>query len=117
MTSVRWNTWPLAGDLGLVKVMGKTSWVLSIAAVVLLIGPWLLPSTIPQRIRFFPFPFFAPMAIAAVVSGVNALRDMRGSERGNRCWAWAGITLGSVTILVPSIVIVWACWDLTRAGV
>ncbi|MFD5057797.1 hypothetical protein [Streptomyces sp. NPDC058394] len=75
--------------------------------------PW-LPSVLPNRIRYFPVYLIVPVGICAVVSGVGALRDMRGQEAADRRRARAGILLGSVAIIVPVAVVVWACWVLSN---
>ncbi|QNE79237.1 hypothetical protein F0344_14595 [Streptomyces finlayi] len=74
--------------------------------------PW-LPSAVSPWIRSFPVYLIVPVGICAVVSGVDALRDMRGKDRADRHRARAGIILGSVAIVVPVAVVAWACWVLS----
>ncbi|MFI5770462.1 hypothetical protein ACIA74_18270 [Streptomyces sp. NPDC051658] len=74
----------------------------------------LLPSVVSSWIRFFPVYLVVPLGICAVVSGVGALRDMRGPAGADRLRARAGVVLGSMAIVVPVAVVAWAWWALSH---
>ncbi|WP_234432955.1 hypothetical protein [Streptomyces sp. NRRL S-1824] len=93
---------------------GACSLLLGVAAVAMFGCPW-LPSVFPNWIRYFPVYLIVPVGICAVVSGVGALRDMRGQEAADRRRARAGILLGLVASTVPVAVGVWACWVLSNS--
>ena len=88
---------------------GSMSLFLGAAAVAMIGCPW-LPETVWNWLRFFPLYLVVPTGICAVVSGAGALRDMRGVEGADRRRARAGLTLGTVAVVVPLAVIVWALW-------
>ncbi|TVL90397.1 hypothetical protein CD790_22220 [Streptomyces sp. SAJ15] len=77
--------------------------------------PFLPESIVSPQVRFFPIYFIVPLGICAVVSGAFALRRMRGHEGASRGRARAGITLGSVALVVALTFVVWACWALNHA--
>ncbi|MFE9538148.1 hypothetical protein [Streptomyces sp. NPDC006691] len=93
---------------------GTTSLVLGTVAVALMACPW-LPSSLPPWVRFPPVYFIVPAGIAAVVSGIAALRRMRDREGTDRFRARAGVALGTTAIVIPLAVIVWAIWALGQA--
>ncbi|MFE0191510.1 hypothetical protein [Streptomyces sp. NPDC058989] len=84
---------------------GTCSLLLAVAATVMLGCPW-LPSAVPNWIRFFPVYLVVPLGICAVVSGLGALRDMRGQIAAARGRARTGVALGSVAIAVPTVTVV-----------
>ncbi len=71
--------------------------------------PW-LPSAFSFWIRFFPVYLIVPVGICAIVSGVGALRAMRGEAAADRRCALAGTALGSVAVAVPAALVAWLCW-------
>ena len=87
---------------------GTASLLLGALGVAMLGCPW-LPSAVSPWTRFFPVYLIVPVGICAVVSGVGALRDMRGEVAVDRWRAWVGTGLGAVAIVVPVGVVVWAC--------
>lgn len=93
---------------------GATSLVLGAVAVAMMVCP-LLPAPVPMRVRFLPVYFIVPVGISAVVSGIVALRRMRGWEGVDRFRARAGVALGTVAVVVSLAVIVWASWALSQA--
>ncbi|MFF4234022.1 hypothetical protein [Streptomyces sp. NPDC001820] len=93
---------------------GTTSLVLGAVAVALMVCP-LLPVPVPMWVRFLPVYFFVPVGISAVVSGIVALRRMRGREGADRFRARAGVALGTAAVVIPLAVIVWAIWALSQA--
>lgn len=58
---------------------GTTSLVLGVAAVAMMMCPF-LPAYVPPWFRFFPLYFILPAGIGAVVSGLVALHRARGRE-------------------------------------
>lgn len=60
---------------------GTCSLLLGVGAVAMFGCPW-LPSAVSSWIRIFPVYLIVPVGICAVVSGVGALRDMRGGGGG-----------------------------------
>ncbi|ORT61981.1 hypothetical protein BKD26_01860 [Streptomyces sp. CB03238] len=76
--------------------------------------PWLPPAT-PNWLQYFPIYLIVPVAICAVVSGVGALRDMRGQEAADRRRARAGVALGSAAITGALAFVVWIFWALDSA--
>ncbi|MFJ9850480.1 hypothetical protein [Streptomyces sp. NPDC101150] len=95
------------------KSTGTTSLVVGALGVAMTGCPW-LPTFVSHWIRFFPVYFILPFGIWAVVSGIGALRGMRGDEGADRRRARAGVTLGTVAILVPVAAFIWAYWALSR---
>lgn len=91
---------------------GAWSLTLGILAVAMFGCPW-LPNGVSYWIRFFPVYLIVPVGICAIVSGVGALRAMRGDGTADRRRARAGVVLGSVAVVVPAGVVVWACWVLS----
>ncbi|MFB6619335.1 hypothetical protein ACFCV9_34790 [Streptomyces sp. NPDC056367] len=74
--------------------------------------PWLPAAVFPEWLRYFPLYLIVPMGICALVSGIGALRDMRGLPDPARGRARAGIALGAVAVIVPVGVVVWGIWVL-----
>lgn len=95
------------------QLTGTWSLMLGTAAIAA-IGCPLLPESVPNPFRYLPVYFILPLGIWAVVSGGIALRRMRGDEEASRVRARAGITLGTVAIVMAVATIVWACWELSR---
>ena len=96
------------------QLPGTTSLVLGVVAVAMMVCP-LLPAPVPLWVRFFPVYFIVPVGISALVSGIVALRRMRGRERADRFRARAGVALGTAAVVIPLAVIVWAIWALSQA--
>lgn len=92
---------------------GTTSLVLGAVAVTMMGCP-LLPGSVSMWLRFTPIYFIFPVGICAVVAGAAALRRMRGQEGANRFRARAGTALGTVAVVVPLAVVVWAIWALSQ---
>ncbi|WP_331721150.1 hypothetical protein [Streptomyces sp. NBC_00454] len=88
---------------------------LSAGALAVAMGgcPWLSAAVFPVWLRYFPLYLIVPMGICALVSGVGALRDMRGWPDRARGRARAGIALGGVAVIVPVAVVVWGFWVLS----
>lgn len=88
---------------------------LSAGALAVTMGgcPWLPAAVFPVWLRYFPLYLIMPLGICALVSGIGALRDMRGWPTPARGRAWAGIALGAVAIIVPVGVVVWGLWVLS----
>ncbi|MGW0737069.1 hypothetical protein [Streptomyces sp. NPDC002851] len=59
--------------------------------------------------------FIMLVGICAVVSGVVALRRIRGREGVDRFRARACVALGTVAVVVPLAVAMWAIWELSQA--
>ncbi|MET9963024.1 hypothetical protein ABZ128_28825 [Streptomyces sp. NPDC006326] len=75
--------------------------------------PWLPAAVFPVWLRYFPLYLTVPMGICALVSGIGALRDIRGQLDPARGRARAGIALGAVAATVPVGVVVWGFWVLS----
>ncbi|MEV8350527.1 hypothetical protein ACFVTT_38025 [Streptomyces niveus] len=92
---------------------GSRSLVLGILAVAMFGCPW-LPSFVSHWFRFVPVYFIVPVGIGAIVSGVGALRAVRGEPLVDRRRAWGGVVLGSVAVVVPLGLVVWGLWALSN---
>ncbi|MFE0173326.1 hypothetical protein ACFWZ2_13485 [Streptomyces sp. NPDC059002] len=97
-----------------VRPRGTTSLALGAAAVAMIICP-LLPVPVPTWVRFLPVYFIVPAGIGAVASGLVALRRMRTQKGADPFRARAGVMLGTVAIVLPLAVILWAIWALSQA--
>ncbi|WP_405607594.1 hypothetical protein OG292_01410 [Streptomyces sp. NBC_01511] len=91
---------------------GTCSLVLGVLGLMLFGWPW-LPTSVDPSLRYFPVYLVVPVGIAAVVSGIGALRGMREREGADRRRAWAGTVLGSVAVMAPVGVVVWAIWAMS----
>ncbi|MEU2562113.1 hypothetical protein ABZ626_22660 [Streptomyces longispororuber] len=96
------------------RSQGRVSLWLGTAATAMLVCP-LLPAPVPTWVRFLPVYFIVPLGIAAIVSGLVALRRMRNKEGADPFWARAGIAFGTVAVVLPLAVLVWAFWALSQA--
>ncbi|GAA3113835.1 hypothetical protein GCM10010449_40050 [Streptomyces rectiviolaceus] len=92
---------------------GTTSLVLSAVAAAMMVCP-LLPVPVPKWILFLPVYFTVPVGISAVISGIGALRRMRGQEEADRFRARAGVALGTAVVMIPLTVIVWTIWAMSQ---
>lgn len=90
---------------------GAASLLLGASALLMLGSPW-LPEASWWWLRAVPVYLSAPVGASAVVSGVGALRDMRGDGDADRRWARAGVALGVVAVAVPVAFVGWMCWAL-----
>ncbi|MEU8780447.1 hypothetical protein [Streptomyces sp. NPDC048637] len=91
---------------------GVVSLALGVAAVAMYGSPFL--SFLPPLIRNFPLYLTLPLGICAIVFGACTLHRMRGDEGADRRRARAGVALGTVTVAVPIILVVWLEWALQR---
>lgn len=93
---------------------GTASLVLGAVALAMMASP-LLPVPAPRWVLFLPVYFVVPVGISAAVSGIAALRGMRGQEGADRFRARAGIALGTAAAVIPLAVVMWTIWALSRA--
>lgn len=96
----------IAGS-SLVRQTGAPALVLGSLACLLLISP-----LTEYRLRFHFLSLALPMGIAAVVSGVCAVRKVRRGEATHCGLARAGIVLGAVASLSVAALMCWGLWTL-----
>ena len=75
----------------------------------------MLPAPVPMWVRLLLVYSIVPLGISAVVSGIVALRRMRGREGADPFRARAGVVLGTMAVVIPLVLIVWASWALNQA--
>lgn len=97
------------------EVRGTASLVLGAVALVMIVFPLLLQIPGPLWVRFFPWLCIAPAGIGAVVSGLVVLHQVQGRRDVDAFRARMGITLGTVAVVLPAGVLLWAIWALNQA--
>jgi class 3 adenylate cyclase len=93
---------------------GTASLVLGALAIAMIVLP-ALPTPVPMWIRLLLLYSVVPLAISAVVSGMVALRRMRGREEADRFRARSGVALGTMVVVILLGVVVWGIWALEQA--
>lgn len=96
------------------QLPGTMSLVLGALAIAMIVFS-VLPTPAPMWLRLALVFSVVPLGISAVVSGIVALRGMRDREGVDRFRARAGVTLGTLVVVVPLGVIVWGIWALNQA--
>ncbi|MEU9483050.1 hypothetical protein AB0D83_05180 [Streptomyces decoyicus] len=91
---------------------GRVSLALGVAAVAMYGCPLL--SFLPPWIRLIPMYLILPLGVCAIVFGGVDLFAMRGTEGADRRLARAGVALGTISLAVPIVLLVWLEWSLSR---
>lgn len=86
--------------------------MLGTAAVTMMICP-LLAAPFPMSARFLPLYFIVPAGTGAAITSLVVLRRMQGRKEVDPFRERAGVALGTMAIVLPLAVMIWAIWALT----